>query len=106
MQPKQLIGEYLHDDEALALLQQRLRAGLPIGARDIRSLGYSLGTDRYNDLRRVALQQLGLTRRPRIRRRPREGSTTPLMGSGISIGVASTPALFSIHSAGMRTPCQ
>lgn len=90
MEPNQLSREFLHDDEALALLQQRLRAGLPIGARDVRSLGFSLCTDRYNEVRRVALQELGLARRPRIRRSSCDRSTTPPMASGISMSPVTT----------------
>ena len=90
MKPNQLTREFLHDDEALALLQQRLRAGLPIGARDVRSLGFSLCTDRYNEVRRVALQELGLARRPRIRRSSSGSSTTPPMASRISMSPATT----------------
>lgn len=90
MKPEQLTREFLHDDEALALLEQRLRAGLPIGARDIRALGFSLCTDRYNEVRRVALQGLGLARRPRIRRSARDSSTTPPMASGLSMSPVTT----------------
>lgn len=68
MPHKQTTGDYLSDEEALTIFRLRLRANLPVGARDIRALGFSLDTNRYNKVRRIALAELGLTRRPRIRR--------------------------------------
>jgi hypothetical protein len=64
---KQTTGRYIDEAEALSLVRRRLDAGLPVGPSDLRALGVSLATDRYNEVRRVALAERGLTRRPRVR---------------------------------------
>lgn len=67
MPHKQTTGRYIDEAEALSLFRRRLDAGLPVGPSDLRALGVSLATDRYNEVRRVALAERRLTRRPRAR---------------------------------------
>jgi hypothetical protein len=67
MPHKQTTGRYIDEAEALSLVRRRLDAGLPVGAPDLRALGVSLATDRYNRVLRIALAERGLTRRPRVR---------------------------------------
>ncbi len=67
MPHKQTTGRYIDEVEALSLVRRRLDAGLPVGAPDLRAMGVSLATDRYNRVLRIALAERGLTRRPRVR---------------------------------------
>ena len=83
MPHKQTTGRYINEAEALSLVRRRLDAGLPVGAPDLRALGVSLATDRYNRVLRIALAERGLTRRPRVHNATHVGMVAP--------DVANTP---------------
>lgn len=79
MPHKQTTGRYINEAEALSLVRRRLDAGLPVGAPDLRALGVSLATDRYNRVLRIALAERGLTRRPRVQNATRVGAVAPIV---------------------------
>lgn len=86
---------YLPAEEARALIRERIRAGLPVTAGDIRALGYSLENARWSAYRREVELELGIPHR-----RPRRVRSTVQVTVGSSESESNPPAPISVLPPG------
>ena len=82
---------YLPAEEARQLIRERIRAGLPVTAGDIRALGYSLENARWSAYRREVDLELGIPHR-----RPRRGPSTSQVPVGCLTSECHRPMPISV----------